>query len=195
MFLAKPLRGKEKGVQCRDKGGAVKRGGVIDGCGKGLEFCAGPRPGSPARAPHCRWVRVERTSSPPPLPRSSCKGRTTGSHSIGFIRSGQEDRSAGRICAIPNSIERQLGYNVISGIENLNLHRVPEPAIDAFIAVTKVRIRLFLKECESARELLRQPIAQEYRRLIVGTSLLPYLCADAAQIAEDCVRFCDHWGA
>ena len=86
--------------------------------------------------------------------------RTTGSHSIGFISSGQEDRSAGRICAIPNNIERQLGYNVISGIENLNLHRVPEPAIDAFIAVIKVRIRLFLKECESARELLRQPIAQ-----------------------------------
>lgn len=100
-----------------------------------------------------------------------------------------------RLCAIPDNIERQLGYNVISGIENLNLHRVPEPAIDAFVAVIEVRIRLLLKECESARELLRQPIAQEYRRLIVGTSLLPQLCADAAQIAEDCVGFCDRWGA
>lgn len=100
-----------------------------------------------------------------------------------------------RLRAIPDNIERQLGYNVISGVQNLTLHLVPKSDIDAFIAAIRPSVTQIRRDCVLAREMLREPIKQEYRRLTGGGSPVPALCADAAQIAEDCVRFCNHWGA
>ncbi len=118
-----------------------------------------------------------------------------GSQHVGMLIGCVPDDIHVRLRAIPDNIERQLGYNVISGVQNLTLHVVPKADIDAFIAVIRPSVTQIRHDCVLAREMLREPIKQEYCRLIVGGSLLPALCADAAQIAEDCVRFCNHWGA
>lgn len=100
------------------------------------------------------------------------------------------DDKARRLKAVPETIARELGYNLIPAIEALHLEGVKEADIARFILNIKPQVDQLIADCDAVREATTQSIRSEYAALAAGNSEMANACAGALHLAAHAVQFC-----
>ena len=102
-----------------------------------------------------------------------------------------EDK-AFRLKDVPPNIAHHLGANLIPAVEALHVEGIPKPDIHAFVLSIQPRVRQLIVDCNAIQAVTRRSIDGEYARLKAGRSDIPNVCAEALDIAEQAVLFCQH---
>lgn len=111
-------------------------------------------------------------------------------HSIMLLGCTEEDK-AYRLKRAPHIIARELGYNLIPAIEALTVEGVPDADIASFILSIKPLVDNLLAEYDAIQMGTTRSIQPEYDALKAGNSTIERICADALDIAEQAVDFCE----
>lgn len=114
-------------------------------------------------------------------------------HSVPILLGGctTEDKSIW-LKDLPGNLAHELGYNLISALQALNVEGVPEPAIDRFIQSIKRDVCQLLKDCDTVQTDTGRSVKGEYARMKAGCSEMLRICNDALRIADQAKLFCKH---
>lgn len=113
-------------------------------------------------------------------------------HSVPILLGGctTEDKSIW-LKDLPGNLAHELGYNLISALQALNVEGVPETAINGFVQSIKGKVCQLLKKCDAMQMETGQSIKGEYARMRAGHSEMLSICHDALDIADQAVALCE----
>ncbi len=116
-------------------------------------------------------------------------------HSVPILLGGctTEDKSIW-LKDLPGNLAHELGYNLISALQALNVEGVPESTIYRFIQSIKGDVCKLLKDCDTMQTDTCRSIKEEYARMKAGCSEMLRICNDALRIADQAKLFCQKHG-